>query len=378
MNVLLLTTRSESLIVPLASVFEDIQGSQYPGKARSRGQPRALINKTLRNASWPGERCGRTRLHVPFYSRSAALMLGGPDPLHRAYVMQRAASRFSLIGGHPVDQSLQRERAERLRDLHRGPALLILPNAWDAASARLFELAGFEAIGTTSSGIATSFGYPDGQRIPAETMLTAIERIAASITLPVSADMEAGYELSVEGVISSMRLALQAGAVGINFEDGTGNPSRPLASIAYQSEAIGGIRMMASQAGIPLVINARLDVFLREVGSPREQLAAAVERGNAYLEAGADCVFPIGLKDANTIAQLVREIHGPINILASEGVPSIDELEAMGVRRVSFGSSLIRSCLGQAWKEAQDIRRSRSYPHFAEALPRDLWGKLFR
>ncbi len=105
---------------------------------------------------------------------------------------------------------------------------------------------------------------------------------------------------------------------------------------------------MASQAGIPLVINVRLDVFLREVGSPREQLASAEERGNAYLEAGADCVFPIGLKDANTIAQLVREIDGPINILASEGVPSIDELETMGVRRVSFGSSLIRSCLGQA------------------------------
>ncbi len=137
-----------------------------------------------------------------------------------------------------MDESLQRERAERLRELHRGPALLILPNAWDAASARLFELAGFEAIGTTSSGIAASFGYPDGQRVPRATMLTTIERIAASVALPVSADMEAGYEPSVEGVISSMRLALQAGAVGINFEDGTGNPSRPLASIAYQVEAI--------------------------------------------------------------------------------------------------------------------------------------------
>jgi len=239
--------------------------------------------------------------------------------------------------------------------------MLILPNAWDVASAKIIEQAGFNAVATTSSGVAWSLGYADGERIPRDEMLRAVERIARAVEVPVSADLEAGYGETPKAVAETMRLAIEAGAVGVNFEDGTQRADTPLRDIELQIEMIQAIREEARAAKVPLVINARTDTYLRGVGDEGNRFAETVRRANAYLQAGADCAFVIGLRQGEVIARLAPAIQGPLNILAGAGAPTLPELGRMGVRRVSFGSGPMAASLAFLQQLANELREQGTY-----------------
>ncbi len=254
-----------------------------------------------------------------------------------------------------MDTMTQQARAEALRALHHGPSPLILPNAWDVVSARLFEEAGFRAIGTTSAGIAATLGYPDGERVPRDEMLAVVGRIARAVTIPVTADIEAGYGDTSAEAARTARAVIAAGAVGLNLEDGAGDPERPLADIAAQAAKIRAVREAAAAAGVPLVINARTDVYWLAVGDADGRFVAAVERLRAYRAAGADCLFVPGVSDGAAIGRLVGAADGPLNVLASSGTPAIADLGRLGVRRVSVGSAPLRATLGLVRRIADEL-----------------------
>ena len=240
------------------------------------------------------------------------------------------------------------DRAEGLRALHAGPEPLILPNAWDVGSALAVERAGAEAVATTSSGVAAALGYPDGEVIPAVEMLAAVRRIATAVSLPVTADLESGYGLPVDDLVDRL---VATGAVGLNLEDTVREGGTPaLGPMERQVERIAAIRSAAMAAGVPLVINARVDSFLR--GATYED---ALARGGAYLAAGADCVYPIMLADADLIGRYVAEVGGPVNILRRPGSPSVAELTELGVRRISVGGGLWRHAMARAEATARDL-----------------------
>ena len=255
-----------------------------------------------------------------------------------------------------------RGKAERLRALHAGPRVLVLCNAWDAASSRVVEEAGFPALATTSAGIANSLGYADGQHISREEMAEAVARITRAVAVPVTADMEAGYGPTPEAAAETARAAIAAGAVGMNLEDAF--EERNFIDIGLQSDRVRAAREAGEQAGVPLVINARTDVYLAGIGDPAEQFKEAVRRANAYREAGADCLFLPGVADAGLIARLVREINGPINILAGPSTPPVGELERIGVRRVSMGSGPMRATMALMQRIARELAQSGTYTSF--------------
>jgi 2-methylisocitrate lyase-like PEP mutase family enzyme len=250
----------------------------------------------------------------------------------------------------------QAELARQFLELHHGPKILVLPNAWDVASARIFEDAGFPAIGTTSAGIANSFGYPDGQKIPREEMLAAVRRIAEAVEVPVTADVEGGFGSTPEEVAGMAQAVIAAGAVGMNLEDGVEGKPDSLADVNRQKEIIQAVLEVVDGAGIPFVLNARTDVFLNGIGPTETRLARAIERLNNYHAAGAPSLFAPGVKDTETIAQLVRGVAGPLNILATVGTPPIEELQQLGVARVSVGSGPMRAALGFLGRMARQLR----------------------
>jgi 2-methylisocitrate lyase-like PEP mutase family enzyme len=273
----------------------------------------------------------------------------------------------------------QQTKAALFRDLHHAPPILVLPNAWDAASAKLFELAGFKAIGTTSAGIAHALGYTEPQRISREEMLQSVRRITKSVQLPVSADMEAGYAFTSEGVAETVNGVIAAGAVGINLEDSPGEAGQPLIEVSVQVDKIRAARTAADALGMPFVINARTDVYLFAVGEPSTRFDNAVRRANAYREAGADCLFVPGVADPEIIARLVREIHGPINILANPGVPSAPELERLGVARVSMGSGPMRATMALVRRIAKELMETGTYKTFTDdTIPYAEVNRLFQ
>lgn len=231
----------------------------------------------------------------------------------------------------------QQARADLLRRLHVEPPLLVLPNAWDVASAKaLAALPGCRALATSSAALARSLGWEDGEQIPANEMLTAVGRISAAVELPVTADLEAGYG----DPTGTAATAWAVGAVGMNFEDSPGDRLLPL------DEQVGLIRAVR-EAAPQLVLNARVDVFLNGSADVDE----AVERANAYLAAGADCVYPI-LCPAGVVAELVQRIDGPVNILATDDGLEPGELDRLGVSRMTWGGGLARAALDEAVRVA--------------------------
>jgi 2-methylisocitrate lyase-like PEP mutase family enzyme len=227
----------------------------------------------------------------------------------------------------------QHTKAERLRQFHLEPPILVLPNAWDVASAKkLAALPGCRALATTSAAVARSLGWEDGEQAPVDEMLQTNERIAAAVDVPVTGDLERGYG----DPVGTARRAWDGGLVGINFEDSTGGAVVP---IDEQVAAILAIRDAVPE----LVINARVDVFLRQTGGIDE----AVERGNAYLAAGADCVYPI-FCPVPAVADLARRIDGPINVLVIPGMPEPYELQALGVARMTWGAGLASLAYAEA------------------------------
>lgn len=251
----------------------------------------------------------------------------------------------------------QAEKAKLLRDLHHTGHTLILPNAWDVASALIFEQAGFPAIATTSSGVAAVFGYPDGQHISRHLMIEMIGRIAAAVSVPVTGDVEGGYEDPVQTAIEVMN----SGAAGMNIEDRHPNDRHRLLDIAHQAEVISAIRARTN-----LVINARTDVYLAGIGDPGARFDHTVERLHAYREAGADSLFVPGLADPGAIARLVRAAGAPLNILATKGCPPIAELQKLGVARVTVGSGIMRAALGLARTVATELAGEGTYNALTE------------
>jgi 2-methylisocitrate lyase-like PEP mutase family enzyme len=251
--------------------------------------------------------------------------------------------------------------AETLRRLHIGGPLLVLPNAWDAASARIFVEAGFAALATTSAGIAFSLGYPDGERIARAEMLAAVTHITSRVAVPVTADMEAGYGATPEAVAETVRGVIAAGAVGMNLEDRREDGGGALLAFDLAIARVRAAREAATAAGVPIVLNARTDAFEAAGLSPKQRLAEAVRRGNAFREAGADCVFVPFVGDSGTIEQLVKEIAAPLNVLGGPNSPTLRELEALGVRRVTFGSAPMRATLGLVRRMAREWREKGTY-----------------
>ncbi|MBZ5666336.1 MAG: isocitrate lyase/phosphoenolpyruvate mutase family protein [Acidobacteriia bacterium] len=263
----------------------------------------------------------------------------------------------------------QTSKAIQFRQLHRGPNVLILPNAWDVASARIFEDAGFPAIATTSAGIAFSLGYPDGQRIPREEMLARIGRITRAVQVPVTADVESGYGSGPEDVAKTTRELIQAGVIGMNLEDASSRRDQPLIDLQLAIEKIGAAREAAMQLHGQIVVNARTEVYLLPGGNPDADYSEALRRLVAFRNAGADCVFAPGLKDAETIGRLAKAVECPLNILAGPGSPSIPELAKLGVARVSVGSGPMRATLGLLRRVADELKSAGTYNSMEGAVP---------
>ena len=261
----------------------------------------------------------------------------------------------------------EQAKAASFRVLHSGREILLLPNVWDVASARLIEESGFKAAATSSAGIAFSLGYPDGQRISREEMLAVIARIAKAVRIPVTADVEAGYGKTAEDAGRTARAVVEAGAVGMNLEDATGDSPSVLVELPLQLEKIRAVREMASRLRIPLVLNARTDMYLLQIGDPAERYDETVRRLSAFREAGADCVFAPGLRDAPTIGRLVADLKCPVNILAGPGSPSVPELSKLGVARVSLGSATMRATVGYLRRIAQELRATGTYSNLEDA-----------
>jgi 2-methylisocitrate lyase-like PEP mutase family enzyme len=234
----------------------------------------------------------------------------------------------------------QRDRARSLRRMHHEPPILVLPNAWDVASAKaLAAVPGCRALATSSAAVARALGWEDGERAPAAEMIEAAKRIASAVELPVTADLERGYG----DPVGTAHAAWEAGLVGINVEDST---RAGLVPLAEQVEVLREIR-----AAVPdLVVNARVDVFL---GIGRGDVEEAVERANAYLAAGADCTYPI-LAPIDSIAALARRVDGPVNVIVQKGTPSPPELQGLGVARLTWGSGLA----GTAYEAAVAVARA--------------------
>lgn len=258
----------------------------------------------------------------------------------------------------------QLDRTALFRELHRGPQILVIANAWDAASARVFEHAGIRAVGTTSAGIANSNGYPDGEFMPKAAMLAAVARIVASVDVPVTADMVAGYGDRIDDLVATARDVIAAGAVGMNLEDGSDVGGPHLVDALLQEDRIRAVRAAVDAMGVPAVINARTDAFWLKQGDEKKRLSDSIERANRYRAAGADCLFVPGVVDQASIRTLTREIDGPVNILAVANCPPVAELQALGVRRLSVGSGPMRATMMLARHIAQELIGAGTYTRF--------------
>jgi len=248
-------------------------------------------------------------------------------------------------------------RCDVLRSLHRPGAPLLLPNAWDVATARAVAAAGFPVVATTSAGVAESLGYEDHEGAPGDEMLAAAARIARGVDVPVTVDAEAGYGMAPAELVAALQ---SAGAAGCNLED-TDHTDESLRDPARHAEWLSAVREAAAADGYPLVINARVDVFLGPFlagaapGGQEELVPDALRRAHAYLEAGVDCVYPITLWEADALHAFMAGVEGPANIVCLPQGPSIAELAALGVSRVSWGLLLYRGAMARFEEELTSL-----------------------
>ena len=243
---------------------------------------------------------------------------------------------------------LQR-RCDLLRSLHRPGAPLLLPNAWDVVTARAVVAAGFPVVATTSGGVAATLGYEDHEGAPGDEMLAAAARIARGVDVPVTIDAEAGYGMEPAELVAALQ---EMGAAGCNLED-TDHAAGSLRDPDRHAEWLRAVRQAASEDGYPLVINARVDVFLGPLlsgagpGTQEGLVSEALRRANAYLEAGVDCVYPIVLWEPDALRGFMSEVAGPVNVVRLPQAPSLAELAALGVARVSWGLLLYREAMAR-------------------------------
>ena len=275
-----------------------------------------------------------------------------------------------------MDKAEQIARAERFEALHQDEKVLVMANPWDVVSARLFYKAGFPALATTSGGVAFAQGYPDGENISREEMAAVIKRIADAIPIPLSADMEGGYGPAPEDVAETVRQAIAAGAVGVNIEDSTKDGRNSLFDLPLAVERIRAAVEAAETAGIPIVVNARTDGF--RFGDGSEVFDDSVRRANAYHAAGAGCLFVPWVRDKDRIGELVRQIDGPVNVLAAATTPPVATLETLGVARVTVGGSLARACLTTARAAAAELLGAGTFEFGRDALTQGQVHDLFK
>lgn len=239
----------------------------------------------------------------------------------------------------------QAEKAKIFLELHHGNNILILPNIWDPIGARILESKGYPAVATASAAISSSLGYDDGERIKLSTHNEIIQRIVKSVDVPVSADIESGYSLSLSELKETISKIIATGIAGINIEDSL-DDEKSLRSLEEQSQRIATVREVANDAGIHLVINARIDYYLvNPTNSKEEIIEENIKRAKAYIDAGADCVYPVGIIDLETLIILRKEINSPINVIGSGRSESLMTLQKAGFNRVSFGPFIFRSCM---------------------------------
>ncbi|TDC72276.1 isocitrate lyase/PEP mutase family protein [Streptomyces hainanensis] len=254
-------------------------------------------------------------------------------------------------------------RARLLHDLHRREEPLVLPNAWDVASARLVAGAGARAVATTSSGVAWSLGAPDGDRLDRRLAVELVARIAAAVTVPVTADIEAGFAVDAAGVGETVRLVIEAGAAGVNIEDTDHRGPGPLRPVAEQAARLAAAHAAGESAGVPVFVNARVDVFLGgAAGRPHaESLRETLDRGRAYLDAGADGIFVPGVTDPETVAALAEGLAAPLNVMTGPGAPPVAELAAAGAARISVGAGLAQAAYALVERAAGELLRTGTY-----------------
>jgi 2-methylisocitrate lyase-like PEP mutase family enzyme len=260
-------------------------------------------------------------------------------------------------------------KAHAFFDLHRAPGAFVMPNAWDAGSARLLAAAGFPALGTTSAGIAFAMGLPDYEDcVPRAVMLEACAAIAAAVDLPVSGDLEAGYGAAPADVAETMGLAIEAGLAGGSLEDHLVGGENELYGIEAAAERVAAARAAIDAGGIPFVLTARAECYL--VGHP-DPFAESVRRLNRYREAGADCLYAPGQKTAEEIARLVREVDGPVNVVMglAGAAFTVNELAALGVKRISIGGSLARASFAVVKAAAEEMAGPGTFTFAAGAIP---------
>ncbi|MEM7354074.1 MAG: isocitrate lyase/phosphoenolpyruvate mutase family protein [Acidobacteriota bacterium] len=271
----------------------------------------------------------------------------------------------------------QSDRADTFHQLHRQPPL-ILPNAWDAGSARLIEQAGAPAIATTSAGVAWALGRRDGHGLSRQQVAEGVRTIVAAVDVPVTADCESGYGDGTEAdVAETVRAILGAGAVGINLEDAPGHDGAPLLTPEEQAGRIRAARQAARDEGIELFLNARTDVYLRGVGEPSERRDHAIRRAAVYLEAGASGIFIPGVVDTETITALASAIDAPLNVMAGPGAPTIGELADLGVARVSLGPKVALAAFGLVERATREVLSAGTYETLETGLDYFAVNRLF-
>ena len=254
----------------------------------------------------------------------------------------------------------QIEKAETFRKLHDGKEVLVLPNAWDVVSARMFEEEGFLAVATSSAGMLASLGYQDGEGIPREELVGAVGRVARVLSVPLSADVVGGFGDTPEDVARSVDAVVSAGAVGINIED-FAHRSKELLPLEKQRERLRALVRLRGQTRVPFVINARTDALRFAPGDYAAKLQEAVRRAQAYRDLGVDCVYPMGLTDASSISTFVKALDFPTNVMVRKGLPPIPELKRLGVARVSFGPSASYAALGLLRRVSREVREEGTY-----------------
>jgi 2-methylisocitrate lyase-like PEP mutase family enzyme len=251
--------------------------------------------------------------------------------------------------------------AEEFRSLHKAAHILVLPNAWDVPSARVFEDAGFPAVATSSAALAVSLGYPDGQRIGKDELFTAVKKIASKIAVPLSVDIESGFGATKEELSDTIRRVIASGGVGINLEDISNFETKTLLTTENQVERIKTVKSVANSLGIPLVINARTDAYHFGTGEEKTRVQDAIRRVNEYAAADADCLYPLGITEKESILTVLKSVRKPINVMARKGVPTIPELEKMGVKRLSIGPDAMYATMGLLRRIAQELRQKGNY-----------------
>lgn len=238
----------------------------------------------------------------------------------------------------------------------------MLVNVWDVVGAKIIEELGFPAAATASAAISASLGYDDNEEIGRDLMLASVARIAQSVEIPVTADLEAGYGATVEDAIATARGAIQAGAVGLNFEDSAHKDTPDLYDAELQAERIKAIRRTGEELGVPLVINARTDVFFRTELRDDEKFRESVRRANLYVKAGADCIYVLGPTDEDVIARLVQAIPAPVNMLALPDAPPVARMAELGVKRISYGPRPMRHAMTAFRQAAERVRDLGLFP----------------